>query len=183
MVAKDDYIIVLDFLPHGKPNDRRAEPVVQGLGDKFFNLLEVALKDGISVKIKDKIYVGEEKREEVKYIRGKIRYDELTSYAKSITEEVINELIAADEKRFVDFFNKAGPITNRMHTLELLHGIGKKHLWCIIEERKKKPFETFKELQERVEMLPDPKKMVIKRIIDELEAKDKHRLFVATPLS
>jgi predicted nucleic acid-binding OB-fold protein len=27
-------------------------------------------------------------------------------------------------------------------------------------------------------MLPDPKKMVIKRIIEELEGKDRHRIFV-----
>lgn len=179
MTAKDDYIMVLDFLPHGKPNDRRAEPIVQGLGEKFFNLLEVILKDDATVKPKDKLYIGEDKRDQVKYIKGRIRYDELTVYSKDMLEEIITELISKDEKRFVDFFNKASALTTRMHSLELLQGIGKKHLWRIIEERKKKPFETFRDIQGRIDMLSDPKKMVIKRIITELEGTDRHHLFVS----
>jgi putative nucleotide binding protein len=95
-------------------------------------------------------------------------------------EEVIGEMITRDEKRFVNFFNKAGPVTTRLHTLELLPGIGKRHMWMIINERKKKPFESFKDLQDRVDMLPNPQKMILKRIIDELEEKDRHRLFVAS---
>jgi putative nucleotide binding protein len=182
MPAKDDYIIVLDFLPHGKPSERRAEPLVQGLGDKYFNLLEVVVKDGVTVKPKEKLYIGEDKREQVKYIRGRIKYEELTVYAKDILEETITELVSSDEKRFVDIFNKANALTTRMHSLELMQGVGKKHLWRIIEERKKKPFETFKELHERVEMLSDPKKMVIKRIITELEGSDRHRLFVSSSM-
>jgi len=180
MIAKDDYIIVLDFLPHGKPMDRRSEPIAQGLGEKYFNLLEVAVKDGIVVKPKEKLYVGDGKRDKVKYIRGRINYNDLTGYAKSTLMDVLNNLIDSDEKRFVNFFNNAGPISTRMHSLELLPGIGKKHLWKIIEERKKKPFETFKDLRERIVMLPDPKRIIIRRIINELENKDRYRLFVAS---
>jgi putative nucleotide binding protein len=176
---KDDNIIVLDFLPHGRATDRRSEPIAQGVGDKFFSLLEVAIKDGITVKPKDKLYIGPEKRNEVKYIRGRIKYGELTNYARDILEEILTELVLKDEKRFVEFFNKAGPITNRLHSLELLPGIGKKHLWKIIEERKKKPFESLKEIKERIDMLPDPTKIIVKRIINEFEGKDRHRLFVS----
>lgn len=175
---KDEYIIVLDFLSRGHADSRRAEPIVQGIGKDYFSLLEVVLKPGIVVKTKDMIYVGEKKRERVKYIKGRIRYDELTSFAKNELEEVIDELIDQNEKRFVDFFNNARPITTRMHSLELLPGIGKKHLWNIIEERKKKPFESFEDLKKRVEMLPDPKKMIKRRIIEELQEIDRHRLFV-----
>ena len=182
MVAKDDFIIVLDFLPHGKPNDRRAQPVAQGVGDKFFNLLEVAIKDGMNIKTKQRVYIGAEKREEVSYIRDRITYDGLTSYAKGTLEEVVTELIAADEKRFVDIFNKAGAVTTRMHSLELLPGIGKKHLFAILAERKKKPFETFVDLHSRVPMMPDARKMIVKRVIEELQEKDRHRMFVASDL-
>jgi putative nucleotide binding protein len=52
-------------------------------------------------------------------------------------------------------------------------------LWEIISARKKKPFESFEDLQNRVSMLPDPRKMIVKRIIKELEGADRHRLFVA----
>ncbi len=180
MIAKDDYIIVLDFLPHGKPNDRKAEAVAQGIGEKFLNLLEVAIKDEVTLKANDRIYVGDEKRDQVKYIRGRISYDELTNYAKNMVVEIVTNLIDKDEKRFVNFFNKAGPVTTRLHSLELLPGIGKKHMWDIVGERKKKPFESFKELQERVPMLPDPKKIVIRRIVEDLEGKDRYKLFVGS---
>lgn len=178
MIAKDDYIIVLDFLPHGKPNDRKAEPVAQGIGEKFLNLLEVAVKDEVTLKANDKIYVGDDKRDQVKYIRGRISYDELTNYARNMVVEIVTSIVDKDEKRFVNFFNKAGSVTTRLHSLELLPGIGKKHMWDIIGERKKKQFESFKDLQDRVPMLPDPKKMVIKRVIEDLEGKDRYRLFV-----
>jgi putative nucleotide binding protein len=179
-MMKDDYIIVLDFLPHGKASDRKAEPLVQAIGEKFFNLLEVIVKDGAKIKVGDKLYIGEEKRDDVKYIRGRIGYLDLTNYAKNELERIVTELINKDEKRFVDFFNKAPPITTRLHTLELLPGIGKKHLWQIISERKRKSFESFKDIQSRVSMLPDPKRMVIRRIVDELEGKDRYKLFVGS---
>jgi len=178
-MMKDDYVIVLDFLPHGKANDRKAEPLVQGLGEKFFNLLEIVIKDGVAIKPGDRIYIGEERRDQVKYIRGRIGYSELTNFAKNEIEPRIIELIDKDERRFVNFFNVAGSVTTRLHSLELLPGIGKKHMWSIISERRKKGFENFKDLQERVEMLPDPKRIIIKRIIDELQNKDRHKLFVA----
>ena len=97
----------------------------------------------------------------MKYIRGRISYSELTSYAKDTIQEVVAGLVDKDEKRFVEFFNKSMPLTTRMHSLELLPGIGKRHLFDIINERKKKSFETFKDVQDRVPMLPDPKKMII----------------------
>jgi len=52
-MPKDDYLIVLDFLPYGKPGDRRAEPIAQGIGEQYFNLLEVVIKEGIHLKPKD----------------------------------------------------------------------------------------------------------------------------------
>jgi len=178
-MPKDDYLIVLDFLPYGKPGDRKAEPIAQGIGDKYFNLLEVVIKEEIQLKPKERIYIGPEKREEVKYIKGRIRYEDLTTLAKENLKEVLNEIVEKDEKRFVDFFNRAGPITTRLHSLELLPGIGKKHMWEIIRQRKKKLFESFEELQKRIPMLPNPKRIIVERILEELQDKDRHRLFVA----
>ena len=180
MVAKDDYVIVLDFLPHGKSGDRKAEPLAQVIGERFFNLLEIIIKEGVSIKPKDRIYIGGDKREEVRYIRSRIAYIHLTNFSKVELESTIKDLISKDEKRFVNFFNRAGPITTRLHSLELLPGIGKRHMWDIITKRKEKPFESFDDLKNRVTMLPDPKKMIIKRILDELQTKDRHRLFVSS---
>ena len=179
MVAKDDYIIVLDFLPHGKSTDRKSEPVAQGIGDKFLNLLEITVKEGVNVEHKDRVYVGDDKRDKVQYIRGRIKYEDLTNYSKNSLKEVVTELVTNNQKRFVNFFNKAGPVTTRMHSLELLPGVGKKHMWEIIRERRTKPFEDFADLHKRVPMLPDPTGMVIKRVLVDLEETDKYKLFVS----
>jgi len=65
-----------------------------------------------------------------------------------------------------------------MHQLELLPGVGKKHMWEIINARKEKLFEGFDDLKNRVKLMPDPEKAIIKRILAELKGKEKHRLFV-----
>ena len=177
-LVKDEYIIVLDFLRRGHSHSRKFEPIVQGIGDKFLSLLEVALKDEVEAKSGDRLYIGEKERSEVKYIKGRMKYDELTGYAKKELEYVLDKVIDSDEKRFVDFFNTAKPISTRLHSLELLQGIGKKHMWAIIKGRRGKKFESFEELKKRVDMLPNPKRMVKNRIIAELKEKDRHRLFV-----
>jgi putative nucleotide binding protein len=177
-MVKDDFAIILDFFPHGKPGDRRAEPVAQAIGERLFTLLEIVIREGKEVKLGDKVYIGEGKWDVVKYIRGRIKYSELTNFAKGELENIIQTLVTSNETRFIEFFNKAMPLTTRSHTLELLPGIGKKHLWQILSQRKAEPFKSFQDLQERVEMLPDPKKMIIKRIINELEERDRYKLFV-----
>ena len=60
----------------------------------------------------------------------------------------------------------------------MLPGIGKKHMWEILEIRKEKQFESLHDIKERVKLLPDPEKIIIKRILMELNNEDKYRLFV-----
>ncbi|RLJ09951.1 MAG: DUF655 domain-containing protein [Candidatus Aenigmatarchaeota archaeon] len=177
-IKKDEWAIVLDFLSHGHYGMERAQPVAQVLGDTYFSLLEVIIRDGVTVSVGERIYIGDGKRDKVKYIHGRISPEELTGAAKEELPLVIEKIIEKNPKRFLDFFNRSGQITTRMHQLELLPGIGKKHLWAILEERKTKPFESFEDLKKRVPLLPDPEKMIVRRIIDELNNKDKYRIFV-----
>jgi putative nucleotide binding protein len=65
-----------------------------------------------------------------------------------------------------------------MHQLELLPGLGKKHMWEIIQAREDKPFENFVDIKARVKLMPDPEKTIVKRIISELEGNEKHHIFV-----
>ena len=44
--------------------------------------------------------------------------------------------------------------------------------------RKEKPFESFADLRERVKLLPDPKTIIMKRILSEAQGKEKYNLFV-----
>jgi putative nucleotide binding protein len=178
---KEEQAIVLDFLPNGYPFDNRPShiktPVVQAIGKKRFTLLELCPKKGIFLQPSEEVYIGEGKREQIHHILGRLQYDKITNTGVSTLEIVIKELVKAREKEFVDFFNRAQPITIRMHQLELLPGLGKKHMNAIIEARKDKPFESFEDLKIRVKLIPDPEKTVMRRIILELEGKEKHRIF------
>jgi len=51
-------------------------------------------------------------------------------------------------------------------------------MWQVIESRDEKPFEGFADLKDRVKLMPDPEKAVLKRILQELQGGEKHKLFV-----
>lgn len=174
---------VLDFLPHGKPGVRptgragyRAGALIQCVGEEFFTILEALVREELVLKPGDRVYVGKDSRSEVTYIIGRIGFEELTASAKSELPLVISKIVQNREKWFVNFFNTARAITPRMHALELIPGIGKKYMWQVINERQRKPFESFEDLQKRTE-LPNPTKLVTKRVMEELEGDSKYRLF------
>ena len=48
----------------------------------------------------------------------------------------------------------------------------------IITAREEKPFESFEDIKTRVSNIPDPKKAVEKRIIEELLERQRFNLFV-----
>ncbi len=179
----EEFAYVLDFLPHGRPGVRvsgragyRAGALVQLVGEEFFTLLEALIKEGAVAKPNDRVYVGKEARNEVTYIIGRIGYDELTVAAKTELPSVISRIVLNREEWFIDFFNNARAVTPRMHALELIPGIGKKYMWQVINMREKKPFESFGDLQVRTE-IPNPVKLITKRIMEELSGDSKYRLF------
>ncbi len=178
---KEENVIVLDFLPNGYPADTRPmhmkTPIAQAVGKEHFTLLELVPKKGIFLQPYEEVYIGEGKREKIHHIIGRLPVEKLTATAKSELTYVIKDLVEKNEKKFVDFFNKAGPLTTRMHQLELLPGLGKKHMWEILEARKEKSFESFKDIKKRVKLMPDPEKAIIKRIVSEIQCKEKHLIF------
>ena len=179
---KEETAIVLDFLPNGYSYDERPmymkTPIAQAIGKEYFVLLELVPKKGIHLQPAEEVYIGEGKRDKIHHIVGKLAVSKLTATAKSQLEFVIQDIIKKNEKRFIDFFNQAQPLSTRMHQLELLPGLGKKHMWQIIETRQEKPFESFSDIKNRVKLMPDPEKAVIRRIMQELEGTEKHKLFV-----
>ena len=180
--SREEKAIVLDFLPNGYPFDTRPAhmktPIAQAVGKEYFVLLELVPKKGIFLQPNEEVYIGEGKRDKIHHITGKLLFDRLTQTAQSSLQEFLRDQVRQNQKRFVDFFNTAGPINMRRHQMELIPGIGKKHMWEIIEERKVKPFESFEDLQKRVKLLPDPEKAIIKRILEEMKGEDKYILFV-----
>lgn len=177
------YAYVLDFLPHGRPGARRgyrAGALVQLIGEDFFTLLEATAKEGVTLSPSSRVYVGKEGRKEITYIMGRINYEELTSAATMELPGVLEKITLNREKSFVEFFNTAQAVTPRMHSLELIPGIGKKYMWRIINERERRPFESFEDLQRRTN-IPDPTKLLRKRILEELSGESKYRLFTRSP--
>jgi len=177
-IRKDEWAIVLDYLSHGHMGMQRAEPVAHVVGESYFSLLEVIVRENVPLKPEDRVYIGDSKRKEVKYIRKRINYEDLTVAAKEELSEIVEKIVEKTPGRFIEFFNKSGPITTRLHQLELLPGVGKRHLWSIINDRKEKSFESFEDVKKRVPLLPNPEKLIVRRILSELENKDKYRVFV-----
>ncbi len=174
---------VLDFLPHGKPGVRptgragyHAGALIQCVGEEFFTILEALVKEGLMLKPGDRVHVGKDSREEVTYIIGRVGFEELTASARAELPTVISKIVQNREQWFVGFFNTARAITPRMHALELVPGIGKKYMWQVLNERDRKKFESFEDLQKRTE-LPNPVKLITKRVMEELEGDSKYRLF------
>jgi putative nucleotide binding protein len=176
---KDEWAIVLDYLQMGHPMQMKSHPVAQVIGTENFNLLEIIPREDAALKVMDKVYIGEGKRDIVRSVIGKIPSSRLTVTAQSELPYVIEAVVGEQEKKFVNFFNNAGSVTMKQHQFELLPGIGKKHMWQIIDERKKKPFESFEDIKKRCPMLPDIKKSVAKRIVNELTQEEKWYIFVS----
>jgi len=122
---KEDYGIVLDYLPIGKPSDPKGTPLAQILGTSYFTLLEVIPKPSATLSPYERVFIGKGDRPKVSVIKGRIFYGDLTSLAKTNLEEAVKTLVRENEQK------------------ELLPGIGKKHLFAILEEREKAPFKSF----------------------------------------
>tara|TARA_Y100000310_G_C20371574_1_gene663758 strand:+ start:131 stop:670 length:540 start_codon:yes stop_codon:yes gene_type:complete len=178
MTNKEEYAIVLDFLPYGYPLEKKMMPLAQAIGKEHFSLLELVPRRGVKLETEEEVYIGEGKREKIYYILGRLDLDKMTESAKDILKEYIDKQIQADEKKFVEFFNTAEPINTRLHQLELLPGFGKKHSIAIIEERKNKNFSSLEDLKKRISNLPDPKTAIVKRITEEISGRERHILFV-----
>ena len=180
---KEETAIVLDFLLNGYASDKTPlhlrTSIAQAIGMNNFTLLELVPKKGIFLQPREEVYIGESKREKIHHINGKLPFSKLTSTARAELEDTIGKIIKKQEAVFVEFFNKAQPMNTRMHTFELLPGVGKKHMMEIVEQRREAPFESFEDIKKRVKLMPDPEKAVAKRIILELEGEEKHFLFTA----
>jgi putative nucleotide binding protein len=180
---KEVNAIVLDVLLKGHPDDPRPpfkrEPLVQAVGTAQFKLLELVPK-GLEIQIYESVYIGDGEREKIERVKRRIGYDELTQTAKVELPFVVEKIVQEKESEYVQFFNKSISISPKLHMLHLLPGIGKKLMWEILEEREKKPFESFAEISQRIKSIPHPEKMIISRILEELEDQNiKYHLFTS----
>ncbi|MEX0920858.1 MAG: DUF655 domain-containing protein [Candidatus Pacearchaeota archaeon] len=177
-MKKEEYAIVLDYLPNGYPLEKKRMPIAQAIGKTNLTLLELVPRRDTSLEIGEKVYIGEGKREKIYYILGRLDQNKITESAKNQLQEFISEVVKEREEEYVEFFNNAVAINKRIHQIEFLPGIGKKHLKEIIAQRKEKPFESFEDMKQRIPNLPDPEKTIEKRIINELIEFERYKLFI-----
>ena len=178
MTEKDDYAIILDYLPYGYPMGGKPMPIAQAIGEKSFALLELIPRRGVVLTQNEKVYIGPDKRDKIHYIGGKLSFEKITESAKIQLQEFIGEKVKEREEEIVNFFNNAQAINMRLHQIELLPGFGHKHTQEILKAREEKAFASFEDIRKRVNNIPDPKKAVEKRIYEELSQKQRFNLFV-----
>jgi Predicted RNA-binding protein len=175
--------VVLDYLPHGRPDDNRPQyqkdTLAYALAVDDFELLELTLTDDADVGIVDRVAVGDDTDDSIIESVEHIAYDDLSNSAVSELEYAVEAIVEAEEQRFVDFYNDAQPITLRLHQLNLLPGIGKKLRNKIIDTRKRQPYEGFDDLSDRVGGLHHPDEVIAERILEEIREDDlKYQIFV-----
>ena len=175
----EEYAYVLDFTPRGKSITVRGREgvIIQAIGEERLTLLELLGIANATVEVGERLYIGREGRQKVSSVLGRLEYNDISQAAKNELPTIIEKIVVANEKRFVNYINLSQPITPRIHALELIPGIGKTYMMTIIKERDKRKFENFADLQTRVG-LRDPAKLVAKRIIEEIMGQARMNLFV-----
>ncbi|MCD2199821.1 MULTISPECIES: DUF655 domain-containing protein [unclassified Halobacterium] len=178
----EEYAVVLDFLAHGRSNGGRGYgdgPLAYAVSTDRFVLYELSLEADADISILDRVRIRPDFEEGIE--RGHVvDYDDLSDGARSELDYVVEDVVEANEQRFVDFYNDAQPISLRLHQLNLLPGIGDKLRDNILDERKRNgPFESFEDIEERVDGLHNPEEIIVERILDEMREDDlKYQNFV-----
>ena len=153
---REEYAYVLDFMVSGKsfsnrsepitPADRRGEVHAAG-GHHKARSQPCARGAGLHRQ-------GREGQDTADKVKDRLRRAHPDSEERAPDSDIQDS--KGNEKRFVDIFNNAGPLNIRQHALELLPGIGKKHLEAILKARNEKKFESFADIPSRVQLLQDP---------------------------
>ena len=180
----EDHAYILDFLPQGRHDAKkmfRREPVCYAIGENEFKIFELNPKEGAQLIIGERVYIGKEveDREKIAHVRARIDYSDLTTTAQAELPYIIADIITKREAEFLEFFNRAQPVSMRFHMLELLPGLGKKTMEMVVAERKKGDYTSLANIKERVSSIHTPEKLVASRIVLELKDENqKYHLFV-----
>jgi len=179
----EEYAHILDLLPNGRQTDHgfHREPLALAIGDDELKLFELVPRLGAPLQVGQRIPLvpGPGATPSIDHVRRRLGYDELTVAARSELPGALEAIVRENAARYLRFFNEAPAVSRRFHLLELLPGVGKKTMQQIVDERRRAPFTTFAELEQRLG-LKNPERLVVARIEQELSGvDDKYRLFVA----
>lgn len=169
----------MDFIPNGRSSVIRGREgsIVQAIGEENLVLLEILSTNNVTFEAGERIYIGKEGRKKIISVLGRLNYGDLSPNAKNEIPYVCEKIVLANEQRFVKYFNESMPVTPRLHSLELIPGIGKTYMMQILNEREKGPFVSFEDINKR-SGLRDVAKLITKRILEELQGDTRIFLFV-----
>jgi len=175
----EEYAYVLDFNERGRSSTVRGREgiIVTAIGEDRLTLLEILGIENSTFDVGERIYIGKEGRTKVQSVLGKLEFKKISDNAKSELAGVVQKIVTSNEKRFIEYINNAQPLTPRIHALELIPGIGKTYMKVMLDEREKRPFESYDDLQARVG-LKEPIKHIAKRILEEITGETRMNLFV-----
>ena len=126
-LPKGSVVYILDRLKHGGIDREKHgwNPICQVILEKTFELFELEYEKGADFKLQDRMeIIGREGV--LGKVSRRLQYSDLTQTAAEMLEPVLIKIIEDNEQKYIDWINKAGPITIRRHYLELLPGVGKK---------------------------------------------------------
>ncbi|EQD68094.1 protein containing DUF655 [mine drainage metagenome] len=179
----ESYAHLLDYLPNGRQTERgfHREPLALGIGETELKLFELVPGRGRPSRPANGSRCSRS--------RGPRRRSTTSGAASATTSSRSpgapsfpgrsSGSSGGHPERFLRFFNEAPAVSRRFHLLELLPGIGKKTMQQIVDERKRAPFSSFDEMEQRLH-LKSPELLIVGRIEEELRGvPDKYRLFVA----
>ena len=175
----EEHAYVLDVNLRGRSSIVRGREgiILTALGESHLTLLEILGTANASFEVGERICIGREGRTKVVSVLGKVRYDRIPQSAKNDLPPTVERIVASNEARFVEYINSAGPLSRRIHALELIPGIGKTYMKAILDERERKRFESYRDLQERVGFA-EPVRHITARILDEITGQSRMNLFV-----
>lgn len=175
----EEYAYVLDFTLRGKSLTIRGREgiIIQAIGENRLTLLELLGIQNANFDIGERVYIGKEGRNKIISVLGKLQYDSISQSAKNELLPIVEKIVLANEQRFVTYINTAQPITPRIHSLELIPGIGKTYMMSIINDRERKKFTSFSDIQSRIG-IKEIHKLVAKRIVEEITKETGMTLFV-----
>ena len=174
----EEHAYVLDFKSRGISITVRGRTgvIVNAIGEERLALLEILGVENSTFDVGERIYIGKEGRTKVKSVLGKIDYTKMSILTQNEIPRIIELIVTKNEKRFVDYLNNAQPITPRIHALELIPGIGKTYMNVLIQEREKKLFESYSDMEKRTGF-KEPIKHLSQRILEEISGKTRMNLF------
>jgi len=175
----EEHAYVLDYNSRGKSSTVKGRDgiIITAIGEDRLTILEILGVPNSTFEIGEKIYIGKEGRTKVLSVLGKLDYEHISSSAQTELETVVEDIVAKNESRFIDYLNNAQPLTPRIYALELIPGIGKTYMKIMLEERDNKKFESYDDLQQRVGF-KEPIKHISERIMDEITGESRMNLFV-----